>query len=190
MILNINTYYILILVLTLTISSTTCLKKFKTKDNCFTPNTSSYIFNNDWSFKNGSPVLSFKAMGNNIRIILADEKDENTAKYTVIIAGWNNTRSKVTSGRTVICDFPESAKLDTFAEYKIFFSSRKDSISLVVDDNVAWTCEDNDGFNADSDGYFGFSALIGHSPKICDVDIGDYVEHQPHAHLTMTKTVR
>jgi hypothetical protein len=136
----------------------------------------------------GSPILSFKAIGSDIMIIL-EEKNERTAKYTVTIGGWNNTHFKVTAGRTVICDFPETVALDTFTEYRIFFSSKKVQIYLVVNDDLTWTCEVKDGFN-EKDGYFGFSRSSGHSLKICDVDIKDHQENIPHYHLAMTKTVR
>jgi hypothetical protein len=185
-----TTFFIFILVLTLTINSANSLKKFKTQDNCFTPDINRYTFNSDWSFTNGSPILSFKAMGSDILIILADEKKEGTAEYTVTIAGWNNTRSKVTAGRKVICDFPGTAALDTFTEYSIVFSSKRNKISLVINDDLIWACEDEDGFHAKHDGYFGFSRSSGHSLKICDVDIKDNKEHTPHYHLAMTKTVR
>jgi hypothetical protein len=166
----------------------TSLKKFKTKDDCFTPDITVHRFNNDWFFKHGSPILSFKAMGSDIMIILVDDHKGKTAKHTVTIAVWNNTRSKVTAGRKVICDFPETVALNSFNEYKIFFSTGKDQISLYINGNNTWTSTDKD-FKADNNGYFGFARSSEQSLKICHIYVKDVGEHQYDYPLAMHTTV-
>jgi hypothetical protein len=86
-------------------------------------------------------------------------------------------------------DFPQTVGLDTFTEYKVFFGSRMDQISLYVNGDHSWTCKDTDGFNADENGFFGFARSSEHPVEICDVDVKDDKEHQPHSHLAMTKTL-
>jgi hypothetical protein len=139
---------------------------------CWTPNDAEYKFQDNWTLNNGAGEIHFTGTGRDVYIQLNNAQHSAT-QYWVVIAGWNNTKSRVTrsSDSEVVC-FPDTPALDLNVphDYRVIFNPSAAQIKVIVDGQDYFSCNDWQGWNAPNASFFSISRWGGTTFEICDVE--------------------
>jgi hypothetical protein len=153
---------------------------------CFIPNPNQYTFNNDWYLPESQGTLVFNGYGNDLYIRLSNQPDGSSYQYWIVLAGWNNTTSKVFRGDgSTVCSFNQTVDLNKTADYEVNFNKDKSSIELTVNGLILWTCIDGNGWNAPNAQWIGITRYSSGFYEICDITVF-YFAYQ----LNLSKTAR
>jgi hypothetical protein len=157
--------------LILSLCSTTLNKnKLKTKQNCAAVNSNYYTFDNQWDLNNGYGEILFQGKGRDAYIRLHNQMDNSSHQYWIIIAGWDNTKTRITRGDgSTVCEIPQTLDLSRTYDYRIILNPSASRIRLLLDGNEAWTCVDKSGWNAPSAQYFSISKWCCADMSFCNI---------------------
>ena len=112
--------------------------------NCFSPSTS-FIFRDEWKLPAAfNATLQFIGNGTDFQVATFD-KQNGIIAYTIKIAGWNNTSTKISKDKdfkTVVCQWDFSIDPIRINKYSVAFSSKTGSIILTVN-GVSFSCRNN-----------------------------------------------
>jgi hypothetical protein len=187
---NLNSIFFIALALTLLFNPVSSLRKFKTKQGCWWPDYNSFTFNDAWKLRYGTGVLTFSAFGRDIWIQITDDKSSNTWKYWIVIAGWDNTLTRISrSDGKLVCDFSQTIDLSRWHDYKLTMIAGFHTIKLEVDGQEVWNCRDRDGYYAPYANYVGISRWNGYASMLCNVQVSEY-HFETDVRLITAKTAR
>jgi hypothetical protein len=138
--------------------------------NCWTPDPNSYKFQDDWKVNSGSAEVTFQGKGRDVYIKLQNQKNDSSHQYWLVVAGWENTKSRLTRGNGAEVCFTNSAALDLNKQYnyRVSFDKATSTVSVFLDGNLYWSCKDNQGWNANDAQYFSISRYSGANFQICN----------------------
>jgi hypothetical protein len=139
-------------------------------DDCFVPNPSTPRFDRNWTLgQNGGGEIKFRGTGRDVYIRLHNNQDNNSLQYFLILNGWDNTRSMIqrTGGAEVCFPFVKALDLSKMYDYRIVLNPLGSTISVYIDGQLSFTCNDPNGWNAQDAKFYSVSRYSGANYLFC-----------------------
>jgi hypothetical protein len=137
---------------------------------CTTPDANSYKFDNNWTLNNGAGEISFTGKGRGAYIKINNNNSDLSNQYWIIIAGWDNTMSKVIRGDgSTVCEIPQTVDTIMPYQYKLVLNPSASRIELYLGLSEAWTCIDEKSWNAPQAKYFSLSKSADADMMYCNI---------------------
>jgi hypothetical protein len=137
---------------------------------CISPDANSYKVDNSWTLTSGAGEISFTGKGRGAYIRIRNDSTDLSNQYWIIVAGWDNTMSKVIRGDgSTVCEIPQTVDTVMSYQYKLVLNPSASRIRLFLNNSEAWTCIDEKGWNAPQAKYFSVSKSADADMMYCNI---------------------
>jgi stress response protein SCP2 len=140
-------------------------------DKCFTPDPSTFKFQDNWKLNGGAGEIAFKGRGTELIIQMRNQISDTTYQYWIHINAYSGTRSRITRDDGYEVCYPTHSNpmnLNVYHDFKIILDPSTKKITVNVDGKEYFSCTDNKVWNTPAL-YYGISRYAPGKFHICNV---------------------